>query len=432
MGEFTNTIYSNTIDNVIQGYQNRINQAANYYKFINQKPTPVTYFNINTTVSTLDNGTDQQYDQLTDEDPLRYNKINGFYLYGVGRIETTTNLGEFGPEAHIEGEATILPNTIVPLEGDYFIIDYLINDDKKILFRVLESNRDTLDNGANFYRIHYKLDQTKPEFYDQLLKQVVKTFKYIPTNAGTNMVSLLDEESMTSINNLLSIRNALRNYYIDLFYKRNVQTFIYPYNDTCMLIYDPYFIEFLIRNKVLVSNEDYMYLSQATFRSSTFSIEYAKTVFMDVENRNPQMSLNSAYPIEICDMNSLLVDRMEEYLELSIQRQNFDFHSPINILDLDLVDRIVNNKPYDESDSSLPIYRNIIINYMNAGQVTSITKEQLESIDEIEYARTKRLFYEIPLLIHIINSYVTEMMTSKTDNGDTCTLCGKECYVNGK
>ena len=434
MGQFTNTIYSNTIENVIKGYQNRVNQATSYFKFINQKPTPVTYFNINTTRSSLDHGTDQQYDQLTSEDPLRYNRINGFYLYGIGRVETMTNIGEFGPESNIEGEATVLPNTIIPLEGDYFTIDYLINGDKKILFRVISSNRDTLDNGANFYRIQYKMDQTMEEFYDQLLNQVVKTFKYIPSNIGTNMASLLDEESLASIDNLLSIRNMLRQYYINLFYKSNIQTFIYPYNDAGMLIYDPYLIEFLIRNKVLLSyDDDYMYLSQATFKSTTFAVEYAKTIFMDVENRNPQMSLNTAYPIEICDMNSLLVDRMEEYLELSIQRKNFDFHSPINILDLDLLDRIVNNSTYDESDKSKPLYRNLIINFMNGKNETSITSAQLESIDNINYARTMNLFYEIPLMIHVINTYVTNMMTDKTKStDDTCTLCGKECYVNGK
>lgn len=431
MGQFTSTLYTNTIENVINGYKNRINQASLYTRFINQNPTPVTYFNINTIASSLDVSTHQQYDLLTDEDPLRYNRINGFYLYGIGRIETTTNVQEFGPESNIEGEAIILPNTIIPLEGDYFTIDYLMNDDKKILFRVLSSDRDTLENGTNFYKVRYKLDQTLPEFYEQLLRQTIKTFKFIPSNVGTNMVSLLEEQIELSANKLLSIVTQLKEYYIDLFYKRNVQTFVYPYET--LLIYDPYIMEFFIRNSLfMLYEESYLYLSQATFRSSTFSIEYAKTIFLNIEQRNNHLNLNTAWPIDICDVNSLLIDRMEEYLELSVKRKSFDFHTPINILDMDLFDRIVTNSPYNENDISLPLYRNIIINFMNGKDFTSITDAQLESLDNIQYARTKIIFYELAIIIYILNTYITDILSDTTKTAESCEICGKESYVNGK
>lgn len=436
MGQFTSFIYNTTTESIIQGYQNRVNAANPYYRFTDKKPSPVTYWNINSTHTTLDCGIEQAYDQLTDEDPIRYNRINGFYLYGLGRIETNISIGEYGPEANpIEGEAYILPNTIIPFEGDYFTIDYLINDDKYILFRILEVNRDTLENGANFYRIHYKLDQVKREFYDYLIEHTVKTFKYIPSSVGTNFVALLDDQTEASINQLSKISSILRQYYIDLFYKRNIQTFVYPYEHGCMLLYDPYLIEFLIRNKIFVTEDElYLYVSQATFRSSTFSIEYAKTLFLNIENRDPELSLNTVWPIQICDPNSLLIDRMEEYLELSVQRQNFNFHNPVNFLSMDLFDRIVNNNLYDETDPSSPCYRNIIIDYMNKNTPT-ITESQLKSLEQLKYARNKIFFYEIPLLIHAINSHMNDLMTNPMTSGDqstsTITKCGKKCFVNG-
>ena len=436
MGQFTSSIYNATTESIIQGYQNRVNAANPYFRFTDKKPSPVTYWNINSSHTTLDCGLQQAYDQLTDEDPIRYNRINGFYLYGLGRIETNINIGEFGPEASpIEGEAYILPNTIIPFEGDYFIIDYLLNDDKYILFRILEANRDTLENGANFYKVHYKLDQTKKDFYDYLIEHTVKTFKYIPSSAGTNFVALLDEETETNINQLSNIVGVLKRYYLDLFYKPNIQTFVYPYDHGSMLLYDPYLIEFIIRSKIFVTNdENYLYVSQATFRSSTFSIEYAKTLFMNIENKDNELSLNTVWPIQICDPNSLLIDRMEEYLELSVQRQNFNFHNPINFLDMDLFDRIVNNNPYNEEDPSLPIYRNIIIDYVN-GNTPTLTHAQLESLEKLNYARNKIFYYEIPLLIHAINGHVMDMMINPISSGDqsnsTITQCGKKCLVNG-
>ena len=435
MGTFDNTsIYNNSIDSLIQGQQSRINAANPYYKYTDKKPTPVTYWNINSTQSTFDCGTNQPYDQLTQEDPIRYNRVLNFLLYGLGQIETDIRLGEYGPESQIEGECLILPNTVIPFESDYFTIDYLINGDQRILFRVVSVNRDTLDNNANFYRIHYQLNQTQDIDYKYLMEHTVKTYKYISSNAGTNFIALLDEETENGINQLSSLLSMLRQFYMELFYRPNIQTFIYPYMHGSFLIYDPYLIEFLIRSKLYsTSDSSYLYISQATFKSLTFSIEYSKTLFNDIENRDSDLSLNTVWPINIYDPNSLLIDRMEEYLELSIQRQNFRFHDPINFLDMDLFDRIVNDNPYDESDESLPIYRNVIINFMNNKDVSSITSKEIESIKNIEYARTKDLYYELPLIMYTLSRYITDLMTNPTttsDGVDSTTCLCNPCYVN--
>ena len=435
MGTFDNTsIYNNSIDSLIQGQQSRINAANPYYKYTDKKPTPVTYWNINSTQTTLDCGTEQPYDQLTQEDPIRYNRVLNFLLYGLGQIETDIRIGEYGPESQIEGECLILPNTVIPFESDYFTIDYLINGDQRILFRVVSVNRDTLDNNANFYRIHYQLNQTQDIDYKYLMEHTVKTYKYISSNAGTNFIALLDEETENGINQLSNLLSMLRQFYMELFYRPNIQTFIYPYMHGSFLIYDPYLIEFLIRSKLYsTSDSSYLYISQATFKSLTFSIEYSKTLFNDIENRDHDLSLNTVWPINICDANSLLIDRMEEYLELSIQRQNFRFHDPINFLNMDLFDRIVNDDPYDESDESLPIYKNVIINFMNNKDASSITAKQIESIKNIEYARTKDLYYELPLIMYTLSRYITDLMTNPVSTGDgvdsTTCLCNP-CYVN--
>ena len=435
MGTFDNTsIYNNSIDSLIQGQQSRINAANPYYKYTDKKPTPVTYWNINSTQTTLDCGTEQPYDQLTQEDPIRYNRVLNFLLYGLGQIETDIRVGEYGPESQIEGECLILPNTVIPFESDYFTIDYLINGDQRILFRVVSVNRDTLDNNANFYRIHYQLNQTQDIDYKYLMEHTVKTYKYISSNAGTNFIALLDEETENGINQLSNLLSMLRQFYMELFYRPNIQTFIYPYMHGSFLIYDPYLIEFLIRSKLYsTSDSSYLYISQATFKSLTFSIEYSKTLFNDIENRDHDLSLNTVWPINICDANSLLIDRMEEYLELSIQRQNFRFHDPINFLNMDLFDRIVNDDPYDESDESLPIYKNVIINFMNNKDASSITAKQIESIKNIEYARTKDLYYELPLIMYTLSRYITDLMTNPVSTGDgvdsTTCLCNP-CYVN--
>lgn len=438
MGEFINTNYQQSTSCLVTGYKNRVNSATPYYRFTDKKPTEVIYWNVNTLNTTMDKGTIQSYDQLTDEDSYRYNRIKGFYLYGLGRIEPNISIDEYGPQSSpIEGDAYILPNTVVPFENDYFAIPYLLNGDKHILFRVVEVQKDTLDNNANWYRVHYVLDQTLEETYQSLMNQTVRTLYFVNGMIGSNQAAFLTEDQVNSINNLNAIKDMLRTFYIELFYKKNVQTFIYPYDHGAMLIYDPYLVEFLIRNKVfLTEDEKYLYISQATFRSSTFSIEYNRTLFRSIEERNPELLLNTAWPIQICDPNSLLVDRMEEYLELSVQRQNYNFHEPINFLDMHLFDRIVNNKPYDEKDQSYPHYKNIIINFMNGGTVDSITDIQLESLKNLDYARNKIFYYEIPLLVHALNTYISGLMSSNAFDSDSdgssgnAICCAPECYAN--
>ena len=69
MGQFSNTVnsssYSNTITDLTSGYQDRLAKNP-YYKFTDKKPTKVTYWNTNNTMSTYDQGTQQNYDQLSE------------------------------------------------------------------------------------------------------------------------------------------------------------------------------------------------------------------------------------------------------------------------------------------------------------------------------------------------------------------------------
>ena len=51
MGSFINTNYSKTVDNLVKGSQERLNNP--YYLFSSKKPTNVTYWNINIKKTTL-------------------------------------------------------------------------------------------------------------------------------------------------------------------------------------------------------------------------------------------------------------------------------------------------------------------------------------------------------------------------------------------
>ena len=406
MGNFINTNYNKTIDNLVEGAKSRLNNP--FYIYGDRKPTIVTYYNINHNASTLDKGSSTLYDDIGQNSSLRFNKIENFHLYGIEKINVNLDVGEYGLESPIEGEALILPNTIVPVPGDMFIINHVI--DKPYLFMVTGIGIDTLYTGANFYKISYKLTRTDMDALTSLeTVQTIKRFTYKAGNVGTTLTPLIESNQAELIDKIEDNIDTLLNYYMNLFYKNSVQNFILEYQH--MYLYDPYLIEFMIRNKLFaLSGNNYFHVEQAVYIGDTCALEYDHTIFKDIEIKKSNMRLNSVYPVPVDDPNSLLVDRLESYYKLSNKVMYKDYDNPINWLDMDLLDRVINNELYDE-DSNL-YYRNLLILYMNNKEF-DITDKIMNSIMDIEFNYTKELFYMIPILVFILKSYVNKQQEAR-------------------
>ena len=406
MGNFINTNYNKTIDNLVEGAKSRLNNP--FYIYGDRKPTIVTYYNINHNASTLDKGSSTLYDDIGQNSSLRFNKIENFHLYGIEKINVNLDVGEYGLESPIEGEALILPNTIVPVPGDMFIINHVI--DKPYLFMVTGIGIDTLYTGANFYKISYKLTRTDMDALTSLeTVQTIKRFTYKAGNVGTTLTPLIESNQAELIDKIEDNIDTLLNYYMNLFYKNSVQNFILEYQH--MYLYDPYLIEFMIRNKLFaLSGNNYFHVEQAVYIGDTFALEYDHSIFKDIEIKKSNMRLNSVYPVPVDDPNSLLVDRLETYYKLSNKVMYKDYDNPINWLDMDLLDRVINNELYDE-DSNL-YYRNLLILYMNNKEF-DITDKIMNSIMDIEFNYTKELFYMIPILVFILKSYVNKQQEAR-------------------
>lgn len=419
------TEYNNIVNNFVSAQNDRLSNP--YYKFIDKKPTVVTYYNINTKKSTLAEGTRLNYDQLGHKSPLRYNKINSFILYGIPQFPVNMRLSDYGVESNsIEGQALILPNTLIPFNDDYFLIPYLT---KPYIFRINNISIDTLENGSNFYLVDYHLDNTIKD-YEEYLNTInlANTYNFKIDNVGTNKACFLTDTTDDLMKSLDNIYSAFREYYINLFYRANIQTFVYTYLD--MFVYDPYLIEFLIRNRLFAIEDDkYMYIGQAVHRDSTFSIEYNRSIFRNIEKRNPKFNINPCYPVPVHDPNSLLMYRIEEYVELSINLHN-RMRETIDQLSNDLYNRIVENRLYDENDKNHYLYRNIIINYMNNDELT-ITEKEIQSLMEMRIEYNKDLFYEIPILMYIINNYCNKTLETVNNQSGEKNGLTEKCYALG-
>lgn len=399
-GKFINTKRIDYMNDLVEGFKKRL--VNGYYLNIDQKATICTYYNINKEYSTLDEGLQIAYANLGENSPLKFNQIDNFFIYGIEKITTELETGEFGIQSsEITGDGIILPNTIVPIPGDYFKINYL----KQIyLFRVLSVTSDTLESGANFFRITYQYDSDNDR---SLLPLIINNYETLINNIGTELKTIILKDDYNKIEQIEEITNNLKKYYKHLFYSDRVQTFICQNKST--LIYDPYVVEFIIRNKLLDGiEEEYIYITQQMSLHKTFSIDYDQSFFRYIEKKKKLDCLKLRYGrLDIIKQPlSILSSRQEDYWYI------YDYGSQtidsIEIFDQELYNLIDSNTLLE-----FDIVYNIIIKYFNNTEITLVDIDQLL---DIKYDKSPKLFYYLPIVIYILEHNIKNLLFKEEIN----------------
>ena len=418
MGKFINTTYQNAVDSITNMNKDLISNP--FYLFNNNKPTKVTYYNICLDKSTLDPGSELAYTNIGDKSPLRFNVIHDMYIYQFPRIEVNLENGDFGQESSpIEGESYILPNTIKPMEGDYFEVEHI--KDRKWLFRVNSVDLDTLDNDNNVWKINWSLDRGDNR---EILKNVVNNFEYIISPEGTNtkaVVELSDYQFALELDNFTS---SLREYFKDLFYDEHVQTFTYKwYNESTMV--DPFSIEFIQRNDLLSDSENqYWYVKQQVVLPKTFAIDYNRSIFMAFEKHDKDCIMNYQYQSQadyIDDAISIFATRYEPYFALNYKTYYFDTNTPttpkgiIPVLSEDFILHIATGELYTKEDDEKKLYLNTIIKWFKNDK---ITKEDLCHIKCIDLNTTEEIYYHLLFLIFVLDQYTKQLLSKENYYSD--------------
>lgn len=409
-----------------------------YYLFSDKKSTEVTYYNINITMTTLDEASRGNYAELSPASPIRYNQINGFLVFGLGKIEPNLEMSEFGLEtSDISGECIVLPRTIIPYPGDYFYINQL---DKPYLLKVTSVNPNTLETGSTMYRITYTL--VSSDGVKSIQPQVVKRYRFMlnPGGAGSDMgsnmsASIIDEDSYDLSNALQDATVTLKDYFISLFYDNKVQSFTYKYritdeyrshvglphydhtinmqkvnhaNPYAFRVYDAFLIEFLIRNKIISGSSTYLYVGQQVYLPSTFGIDYDRTIFSSLED----CDINKHYGRSVGNLIyndqrlSLLYAFPEDYYMMQYGNTNAHFHLVSIFDDPDFKNKVSKQEYY----SNHPL-KNFIIKYFNG---IDITINDIKELKHLDYKATKEYYYDIPFAIFVIEKQISKIMSSQS------------------
>ena len=252
---------------------------------------------------------------------------------------------------------------------------------------------------------------------------------------GSNMAaSLVDEDTYANASELEDYATTLKDYYISMFYDNKVQSFTYNYGLTdewremngdphhlhlvnmqkveCtpfgFKVYDPYLIEFMIRNKILSGASTYIYVTQQMFLPSTFAMDYDKTIFASLEDKDLERHYGRNTG------NLLYVDARQKlslfltpyyYMEYSHLNAKFFY---INIFDDPDFTNKIKNKEYTSHE-----LKNLIVKYFND---EDITLEDLHKLKHIDYMDNKEFYYGIPFAIFCIEQQIAKNLANSNSN----------------
>lgn len=387
-----------------------------FYLFNDKKALPVDYYNINNNQSTLDKGLKINYDNDGKDTPFRYNLIHDMYLYGIDRVATSLESGEFGiAGSEISGDAYILPDTITPYPGDHFVINMI---KQRYQFIVSSVSTDTFDNGGNYYKIEYSLIHNDDS---RLSGNVIEEFKFVSGNIGTEFTPILQNQKYDVCKNLDDVCVNLKQLFKGLYFNNKVQTYtfvhLYYVCQTGMnsdFFYDPYMIEFCIRNKILYNSGDkYDYIDHKTNLKPDFNIKYNKSIWKVIENREKNLlpeCKHSSTALFIDDPGTIFNTRYEKYFELTYAAHDTSletYASALNILDPQIIGHILENQLFP-SDSKYAKY-NLLIKYFNFDD--HIGTEDILPLERIiETENTMENYFLIPMIIYIIEFNIKNTM----------------------
>lgn len=388
-------------DNIFK-YENRINSQLT--RFLDKSPVFVTFYHINVNETTLDEGFRDIESIIGSRSPLRFQKIENFPIYGLEQVVLNIQDSEQGLDTEYSGDAVILPNTIKPLQNDFFMINHVHDS---FLFRVTEVQYDTI-RPDNFYKISYRFEYLDHEKVQAIDEQVEEKYSCILQNIGSENNCIIKDEYLIQLKKIDSLFNDMVNTYKTIFYSERYNCFLGEENGYKM--YDPLQTVFFNKHKLLNKKESYstIVLSEG-FEDNKRKIKYEKSIYRVFERRD--VKLLTTFPYHIIPAINKKDSAFSRWNDLSIYITEVpsanDKSATNELLTQEIVDGFKYNAPTDS------IYVDLMQKYIRNEKLTiydiplNLNEELLKLDANLE------VFFFTPILLFIIQSIVNDFLNEK-------------------
>ena len=203
------------VDEQIYKYDKFLHSRVN--KYTGSGRTLVTYYSIHDSQTTHSLGFNDAYQIIGRDSPLRYQRIKNMVLLGLTPLSPENgNTGNTTVRNYnLNGNAFIIPGTVMPKENDFFIVNHI---HMTHLIRITEVTQDGLNTDGS-YQVAYSLYSTTPSDIEQLNRQVVGDYIMdLQTIGGEDLTPVIGKEDYELRSRLIRmvddmVENYTANYY---------------------------------------------------------------------------------------------------------------------------------------------------------------------------------------------------------------------------
>lgn len=248
-----------------------------------------TYFSQDENSSTVDRGI-QDVDQLFgNKAPSKYIQINNLPLTQFTPTTPENTEEQQLNDIGVEGDAVILPGTIVPKEFDFFIVNHL---KMYALFEVTSVQYDTM-KVEGYYKIHYRLHTTSHETIDKFKSTQVIAINYTDLNAiGSKRNPIISEDNFVLRSKIEKMVNGIITSYRALFYNERHNCFMYFDPQERLYYFDTCANEFMAKYSLMnFQNSGSVIVLHNKLRDQRFAYRYNNSVYNWVEGGCPSRLL---------------------------------------------------------------------------------------------------------------------------------------------
>lgn len=377
------------------------------------EPILGTWWNMNDTLSTADNGLGTADAIIGKDSPFRYNKIDNLPIYNVMKDLQNLEmaLDDNGiMDMNVEIEPVILPNTIIPGPYDYF--EYTFSNGRNIFFRANDVKVITAKSNGYYKIPMHMVDMDSDEYPSEIKKNVAEEFTVRLDNVGTNEKCIISNKIYDDIEKIEKTIKLILSDYIDMFFVRRYNSFILREFNKRYTIFDPYLTKFILNHSILDYYDEIM-RPVVMEQDEYFKSEYNKTFFRalelrDIERINPilldlvSFTKKNTNPFDYWGEEFVYLTKVYEDTEQKYPSNHYmDFSFLYNI-------------PNINESNSVSIMENIVIRYFktdNFNKFMSLDEiNKLGKILEPEYS--EYYFYMVPVVLFIIIQYLKYLNNS--------------------
>lgn len=271
------------LDGNLFKYEQRLHSHLN--KYVQGGAILTTYFSQEDNAITVDRGTKSIDELFGHKSPLRFAMILDFPLYNFSGTnpendEETPNVEDI----RVEGDAIIIPCTVVPKQYDFFIVNHL---KMKAVFEVVSVTYDSMKSDG-YYKIHYRLHSTSDETIQNMRNQCIKTYHTDLNAVGGEVNPIITEVDYVKKTQVIKTVNHMINLYRSMFYNSRHNCFLFHDQQSGLDWFDMCGNEFIARHSVMnPSNSTTVIILNDKIQDPQLSVHYANSVYSWIETGCP-------------------------------------------------------------------------------------------------------------------------------------------------